>query len=83
MGMRAAEPVVAAVTSALMLSDGQRMKLESVLTEKLGAPVVLALTVDPNMIGGLSVYVGGRLIDNTVKKQLQEMKTGILNSMAE
>lgn len=74
-------PVVAVVTSAVALNEEQRLKLSGVLSKKQRRPVELTLKTDEAVIGGLSIYVNGLLIDNTVKKQLQEMKTSITRSL--
>lgn len=64
----------AAVFSAVPLSAGQLETLRVLLTRKLNQPVELETQVEPSLIGGFYIHVGGHLIDCTVKTQLQKMK---------
>jgi F-type H+-transporting ATPase subunit delta len=66
--------VTAEVVSARKLSDSQSMALEAALRSALGGKVALALSVDPSLIGGLVVKVGSRMVDSSLKTQLQKMK---------
>lgn len=66
--------VTAEVVSARKLSDSQSMALEAALRNAIGGKVALSLAVDPGLIGGLVVKVGSRMIDSSLKTQLQKMK---------
>jgi F-type H+-transporting ATPase subunit delta len=66
--------VTAEVVSAAKLSDGQSQALEAALRTALGGKVALSLAVDPKLIGGLVVKVGSRMVDSSLKTQLQKMK---------
>ena len=70
------------ITAVTELDEEQAETLIGVLSRKLSKEVELEVTVDPSVIGGFSVYVDGYLIDRTVKKQLQDMKTSVKRSMA-
>jgi F-type H+-transporting ATPase subunit delta len=76
-GIDYSNTITALVTSAIELSDTQRAILTSRLSDKLLRPVMLNLTVDPAVLGGLRIYVDGLHIDNTIKKQIDNMKAGI------
>jgi F-type H+-transporting ATPase subunit delta len=66
--------VTAEVVAAHQLSDSQSKALETALQTALGGKVALSTAVDPSLIGGLVVKVGSRMIDSSLKTQLQKMK---------
>jgi len=69
--------IEAAVVSAAVLDDGQLAALKDLLTKKLNKQVKISAKVDSSLIGGLYIYVDGRLIDYTIKKQLNDLKDSI------
>lgn len=66
--------VTADVVSARDLTKAQVKAVEDALKEALGGKVAVNLSVDPELIGGLVVKVGSRMIDTSVKTQLQKLK---------
>ncbi|MFI1465679.1 F0F1 ATP synthase subunit delta [Streptomyces wuyuanensis] len=66
--------MVAVVTSAVPLSDGQKQRLGAVLANVYGREMHLNLDVDPEVLGGISVRVGDELIDGTVLDRIAEAK---------
>jgi len=66
--------VTAEVASATALSDSQRSALESALREAVGSKVTIEETVDPNLIGGLVVRVGSRMVDSSLRTKLQRLQ---------
>jgi F-type H+-transporting ATPase subunit delta len=56
------------------LSDSQSQALEAALRNAVGGKVALSAAVDPTLIGGLVVKVGSRMVDSSLKTQLQKMK---------
>ena len=66
--------VTAEVVSATKLTDSQSMALEAALRGSVGGKVSLSVAVDPSLIGGLVVKVGSRMIDSSLKTQLQKMR---------
>ena len=67
--------VVAQVSAAADLSDSQRRRLTEVLARIYHTPVSVQLTVDPELLGGLSVAVGDEVIDGTLSSRLAEAAT--------
>lgn len=63
---------VVLVTCAL--SDDQIRKLEDKLSASTGKRVMLTQKIDPEIIGGLVVHLGDKVIDNSLKKKLDDMK---------
>ena len=66
--------VTASVTSAAPLSEEQQAHLTDALRRALGAKVSVELNTDRNLIGGLIVKVGSRLIDSSLKSKLQRLQ---------
>jgi F-type H+-transporting ATPase subunit delta len=62
--------LVAEVTSAVPLTSAQRERLNASLRRIYDREIRLNTTVDPDVIGGLRVQVGGELLDSTVLARL-------------
>jgi F-type H+-transporting ATPase subunit delta len=67
--------VVAQVVAAAELSDAQRTRLTEVLSRIYGHPVAIQLTVDPDVLGGLSIAVGDEVIDGSIASRLAAAQT--------
>jgi F-type H+-transporting ATPase subunit delta len=66
--------VTAQVTSAVELSDAQRQALIDRLKATVGGKVQVDVKVDKDLIGGLIVKVGSRMIDNSLRSKLQRLQ---------
>lgn len=66
--------VTAEVVSARKLTQAQTKALDTALGKALGGKVALSVDVDSALIGGLVVKVGSRMIDSSIRTQLQKMK---------
>ena len=64
--------VIAHVKSAVELSQGQKDKLASSLSGKIGQPVRLNVELDPKVLGGLSIRFADELIDATIVNRLAD-----------
>ena len=64
----------ATVTSAVPLTDEDRAAVQRRLIDITGGPVVLETHVDENILGGLVVRIGDRLIDGSTKSRLLALK---------
>ena len=62
------------MTSAEPLSDKHVAELKAALKDKLGRDVELQTRTDPAILGGLVVKVGSRMVDNSLKTKLQNLK---------
>ncbi len=67
--------LVAQVSAAADLSEGQRSRLTQILTRIYHNPVSVQLAIDPELLGGLSVAVGDEVIDGTLSSRLAEAAT--------
>ncbi len=73
--LNAAQGVVAATAlSAVPLDEPQRKALTSALGDAVGKRVELASQVDPAVLGGVLVRMGGRNYDGTVRAQLDALR---------
>lgn len=66
--------VRAQATSAVALSDGQLDALKATLKSTIGQDVQVETKVDPGLLGGLVVKVGSRMIDNSLRTKLNNLK---------
>jgi F-type H+-transporting ATPase subunit delta len=65
---------VAYVTAAAPLADEEERRLGDRLAQLYGRRVSILVTVDPRVIGGLSVRVGSDLYDGTVLRRLNDAR---------
>ena len=70
----------AEVTSARKLSDEQMTALGASLKDVVGNKVTVDATVDPDLLGGLIVKVGSRMIDTSLKTKLQQLRLAMSGS---
>lgn len=66
--------VTAEVTSATALTDAQSEALGEAIKSSLGQDVQIVTSVDEALLGGLVVKVGSRMIDNSLKTKLDNLK---------
>lgn len=69
-----AKEVHAYVTSAYPLTQVQEQLIEHRLATSLGAKVVLHVNVDPALIAGVTIKVGDKVIDDSVRGKLKQLK---------
>lgn len=72
--------ILACVYSAKTLTDTQIEKIKENLAKKLDKQIVMQTFIKPELIGGLLINVDGKVIDNSIKKNLQDIKQNLLNS---
>jgi len=66
--------VRARVTAAAELSPSQRQAIGSSLQQQTGKQVELTVAVNPALLGGLQAEIGGRLIDGSLRTQLNRIE---------
>jgi F-type H+-transporting ATPase subunit delta len=69
--------VSAELTSAVALSEEQLEAVRQRLTEAMGQAVTLSTAVDSNLLGGLVVRVGSRMIDASLRTKLQRLEVAM------
>ena len=66
--------VPAAVSSAVPLEPAELEAIGARVRELTGSQVEITASVDPELIGGLTVRVGDRLIDASVRGRLERLR---------
>jgi F-type H+-transporting ATPase subunit delta len=69
---------VAYVTTAAALTEDEERRLGERLTELYGRQISLKITVDPRVLGGVSVQVGDTRYDGTIKRRLTETRNALV-----
>jgi F-type H+-transporting ATPase subunit delta len=69
--------VAAVVTSAEKLSPAHIKDLKAALKSSIGRDVLLTTKVDKSLLGGLIVKVGSKMMDNSLKTKLQNLKVAM------
>ncbi len=69
--------VTAEVTAARALSDAQQTALVSTLKAAIGREVKLNVAVDEEIIGGLVVRVGSKMIDTSIRSKLASLQNAM------
>jgi len=67
--------VTAEVISAEKLSANHVAALKDELTARMGSSIMLLTKTDESLIGGMIVKIGSRMIDNSLKTKLHNLKT--------
>lgn len=66
--------LVAHVVAAVPLTAAQQERLSTILRRTFGRPIRLNVDLDPEVLGGLRVQVGGELVDGTIATRLDEAR---------
>lgn len=67
--------VDAYITSAYPLTETQRQELQKSLAQKEQAVVILHEAVDPSLLGGVTIKIGDKFTDGSVRGKLRQLKT--------
>ena len=62
------------MTSAVPLKPNHLDAVRDALRNIVGRDVALETRVDPSLIGGLTVRVGSRMLDNSLRTKLQNLE---------
>ncbi|MDA1331534.1 MAG: F0F1 ATP synthase subunit delta [Proteobacteria bacterium] len=71
--------VSAIIQSAFELDEVQVQKIVDIFSKKLDKRISPSVTIDPNLIGGVKVYVGDKVWDASVRGRLQHMAATLTN----
>jgi len=69
--------LTAKVITAVPLSDAASQNIESTLSGLVGEPVFLKTSIDPAILGGITVHLAGRIIDGSLKSRLDRLREGL------
>ncbi|CAN5318878.1 F0F1 ATP synthase subunit delta [soil metagenome] len=76
---KAAGRIRVTVKSAVALGQDQQSALAAKLAATLGKQPVLNLVVDPELLGGLVVQIGDRVLDASVRTRIQSLRAQLLD----
>ena len=66
--------VTAEITAAQPLSEAQQNALIDQLRRVVGSRVAIDVHVDPSLLGGMILQIGSRMVDGSLKGQLQRLR---------
>jgi len=66
--------ITAEVTAAQALSESQQNSLIDQLRRVVGSRVAIDVRIDPSLLGGMIVKIGSRMVDGSLKGQLQRLE---------
>ena len=69
--------VVAEVRAAVPLDEKQQTQLADALSKATGKKVEVKVIVDPSVIGGVVATMGDTVIDGSIKRKLQQLKSQV------
>jgi F-type H+-transporting ATPase subunit delta len=72
--------VRATVTSAAPLNEQQLERLREAIGRMTGRSIVLEAKMDPSLIGGVVAQVGAKLLDGSLRTQLERMRSELKNA---
>jgi len=64
----------AEVVSALPLTENEQSSIRAEVGRKAGAGMRIAFQVDPDVLGGLKIRIGDRVIDGTVAGRIDNLR---------
>ncbi len=71
----------ASVVSAHRLSEEDAEKIRSILQDRFGKKIVLSSSVDSELIGGLIIKVGSLSFDGSIRSQLRDIQSQLLEEV--
>lgn len=74
--------VDARVQTAFALDDAQTKALQKSLSDAMGSNVTLNVEVNRDLLGGMIVTVGSRMIDDSVRRKLERLKRSMTSGQA-
>ncbi len=65
------------IVTAIKLAENLKQEIAGKLEEQSGRKVILDYNVDPEILGGLKLKIGDRVLDASIRAQLQILKENI------
>jgi F-type H+-transporting ATPase subunit delta len=64
----------AEIITAIRLDDDYILEISKRLTDMAGKPVVVSTKVDPDMIGGIIIKLGDKVVDGSIRSRLAALR---------
>lgn len=77
MRAEAEKSVDVVVTSAFDLNDTQKQKISTAMKNRMGREVRLSCKIDCNLLGGIIIRAGDKVIDGSARTQLSELANAL------
>ncbi len=74
-------PAEAEITSAIALTDRERSTIEERIRAAYGSNVHFNYVVNPEIMGGLIIRVGDKILDGSVRAKLNRLREQILSAL--
>jgi F-type H+-transporting ATPase subunit delta len=74
---RASGVTRAEVTTAVPVDDATAARIRHTLSDRIGGAVETTVAQDPEILGGLVIRIGDRVIDGSVRTRLQQLRTAL------
>jgi F-type H+-transporting ATPase subunit delta len=74
---RAQDRLEVEAITAVPLPDDLRARIVTRIEEKTGSAVTLTESVDPEIVGGLVLHVGGVVVDGSVRHRIDELREAL------
>lgn len=65
------------ITSAVTLDDKERKNVLDAVSKRMGMNAIGTFSVDPSVLGGISIRIGDTVLDGTLKRQLEQLRTDL------
>jgi F-type H+-transporting ATPase subunit delta len=73
---------VAHVTTAEPLTEDEQALVKDKLESLTGKHIQMAMTIDPDIIGGIVIRIGDQVIDGSVRNKLEKMRSRLMAGRA-
>ena len=70
-------PQLAQVTSAIALSAAEQERMRARLAQQFGSNLEFEFLVDPEVLGGVIVRVGDKLVDDSVRGRIEALRNSL------
>ena len=77
MRAEAEKAVEVTVSSAFELNDAQKQKITAALTKRMNRKITLSCETDKQLVGGIVIRAGDKVIDGSVRARLGEMANAL------
>ncbi len=67
------DPNLATVVTAVSLKNSQKQLLSQQLSRAFGRKIRIKTKIDPTIIAGMKIIIGGKVIDTTFSTRLKDM----------
>ena len=74
---RASGVTRAEVISAVAVDEATATRIRQTLSDRIGGAVETTVSQDPDILGGLVIRIGDRVIDGSVRTRLQQLRTAL------